>query len=318
MRKALTSLLALGIALAASNAMANTFVTLGTQGGPSPQPDRSQPANALVRDDGAIMVIDAGDGAAQQLAKAGLSSVKVDTIFLSHLHFDHTAGVLGMLALRYQMSIPGSVTIYGPPGTKAFINGLLAAMKPFQMSGFGVPGEKFEDPANHIKVVEIVDGTVLNIGNVKVTAAKNTHYSFPLGSELDREFESLSFRFDMPDRSIVYTGDTGPSDNVTRMAKGADILVSEVIDAPRIVAIMKRQRPDVSSETMAHLVEHQQTQHLPYREVGKMAQAAGVRSVVLTHFVPGTITPTDEIRYRKEIASFYAGPIVFAKDLDRF
>ena len=248
---------------------ADTFVTLGTQGGPLPQPNRSQPANAIIRDDGSIILVDAGDGAAEQLAKAHLSLAKVDTIFLSHMHFDHTAGVLGILALRYQMEYPGTVTIYGPPGTTTFINGLLDSMKPFEMSGFGVPGEQIGDPRAHVKVIEITDGSVVNLDGIKVTAAQNTHYSFPAGSDLDRRYKSLSFRFDMPDRSIVYTGDTGPSINVEKLAKGADILVSEVIDVDKIIAIMRHTRPDIGAEQMAHLVEHQRTQHLSPDEVGE-------------------------------------------------
>ena len=154
------------------------------------------------------------------------------------MHFDHTAGVLGVLALRFQMGAPGKITIYGPPGTATFVDGLLDAMKPFRMAGFGVPGEKFGDPRDTFNVVEITDGSVVKVGDVTVTAAQNTHYTFAPGSDLDHHYKSLSFRFDMPDRSIVYTGDTGPSTNVERLAKGADILVSEVSDIDRIVAII--------------------------------------------------------------------------------
>ena len=318
MNKVLLGLLTACALTSASIAQAESFVTLGTLGGPMPAADRSQPANALVRDDGGIMLVDAGDGAAEQLAKANLPLPRVDTIFLSHMHFDHTAGVMGILALQYQLGLASKITIYGPPGTEAFINGLLSSMTPFAKAGFGVPGEQRPDPRDRVKIVEITGGSVVTVGNVKVTAVQNTHYSFPPGSELDRNFKSLAFRFDMPDRSIVYTGDTGPSDKVTQLAKGADMLVSEVIDVNKIIEIMRRERPDLSEEQMHHMVVHQETQHLPYVEVGRMAAVAGVKSVVLTHIVPGVVTPEDEIAYRREIETQYHGPVVFAQDLDRF
>ncbi|WP_203226099.1 MBL fold metallo-hydrolase [Novosphingobium pentaromativorans] len=301
-----------------SNGWCSTFVTLGTQGGPLSRPDRSQPANALVLDDGSIILVDTGDGAAQQMAKAGLPLDKVRAVFLSHMHFDHTAGAMGILSLHYQSNFPEVITVYGPPGTVDFVNGLLEAMKPFAAAGFGVPGEKVADPRDTIKVVEITDGSVVTIGDAKVTAAQNTHYTFAPGSEQDRKYKSLALRFDLPDRSIVYTGDTGPSTNVERLAKGADLLVSEVIDVPKIVAMMKQLRPDIDPQTMQHLIEHQETQHMPYEEVGKLAKAAGVKAVALTHIVPGTVTPDDEIAYRKLISQYYDGPVVFSEDLDKY
>lgn len=318
MRALLSVLFALGMAASATAANAERFVTLGTEGGPLPQADRSQPANAIVRDDGSIMLVDAGDGAAEQLAKANLSITRVDTIFLSHLHFDHTAGVLGVLALRFQLGLPGVVTVYGPPGTADFVAGLVSSMKPFAMSGFGVPGERLGEPQAGIKVVEIGDGSSVTLRDMKVTAAQNTHYSFPPGSELDRRYKSLSFRFDMKDRSVVFTGDTGPSEKVERLAKGADMLVSEVIDVDRIVAIMRSTRPDFAEKDINDLIVHQSTQHLSYAAVGHLAKAAGVKSLVLTHIVPGTVTPAEEIRYREIIAKDYTGPVVFARDLDSF
>lgn len=318
MRVVISAICALGLMACATSARADRFVTLGTLGGPLPQANRSQPANAIVRDNGSIVLVDAGDGAAEQLAQAQLSIARVDTIFLSHMHFDHTAGVLGVLALRFQLQIPGVVTVYGPPGTADFVAGLVDSMTPFAKAGFGVPGERAGDPQAGIKVVEIGDGSTVTLGEMKVTAAQNTHYTFQPGSELDRRYKSLSYRFDMKDRSIVYTGDTGPSEKVERLAKGADILVSEVIDVDKIVSIMRATRPDVSAQDMEHLIQHQQTQHLTYAEVAGMAQRAGVKSVVLTHIVPGSPTPTDELAYRVLMQKTFSGPVVFARDLDSF
>lgn len=299
------------------------WVTLGTQGGPIPTARRSQPANALIRPDGGIVLVDVGDGAVEQLARAGYSLDKVDTIFLSHMHFDHTAGMLGVLGLLFQVRSPKKVAIYGPPGTKAFIDGLIASMAPFAEGGFGIVGEHFANPAGLVEVRELTDGSTVNLPGVAVRAVQNTHYSFPPGSDLDRRFKSLSYRFDLDDRSIVFTGDTGPSDAVTKLAQGADLLVSEMIDLPGTIAMTAKIRPDLKGPLFDQMIQHQQTQHLQPEMIGIMARKAGVKAVVLVHFAPGNIagaemTAKDKARYRAQIAKNYPGPVTFANDLDKF
>jgi hypothetical protein len=127
----------------------------------------------------------------------------------------------------------GKITVYGPRGIKAMVDGLLTAIVPEAESGYGVPGEDYVAPQSLVDVVELTDGAKVQLDGFTVSAVENTHYSFPKGSELDKRYGSLSFRFDLADRSIVYTGDTGPSDAVTRLASGADLLVSELIDSAR-------------------------------------------------------------------------------------
>ena len=77
------------------------WVTLGTHGGPVPSAQRSQPANLLLEGDRAILV-DAGDGAAGQLAKVGVPLPRLSAVFISHLHFDHTGGLPAIIGLRFQ------------------------------------------------------------------------------------------------------------------------------------------------------------------------------------------------------------------------
>jgi ribonuclease BN (tRNA processing enzyme) len=109
----------------------SVWVELGTQSGPIPSGVRSEPAHLLLWHDQTIL-IDAGDGASEQLAKAHIPLGAIRTVFLSHLHFDHTGGLFALLGLRYQGSGPGcgAVTVYGPPGTKRLVDGLRAAIQP--------------------------------------------------------------------------------------------------------------------------------------------------------------------------------------------
>jgi predicted metal-dependent RNase len=105
------------------------WTTLGTMSGPIASPNRSQPANLLWNNKHAILV-DAGDGAAEQIAKAGHALIDVDAIILSHLHIDHTGGLSAIIGMRYQQHIPGALTIYGLPGTRQLVDGILASEKP--------------------------------------------------------------------------------------------------------------------------------------------------------------------------------------------
>ena len=302
----------------AQSAPSVTWVTLGTQGGPLPNAQRSQPANLLQLADGSTILVDAGDGAVEQLAGAHVSLAQVRTLFLSHLHFDHTAGVLALIGLRYQTDQPGVLTIYGPSGTKAFVEGLIAAMQPAATAGYGIPGKTAIPPISTVSVVELGDGATVSVGPVIVRAAKNTHYSFSPGSDLDLQYQSIAYRFDAPGRSIVYTGDTGPSDAVVQLAMGADLLVSEMIDVEATVAKVKRIKPTLSGPLESAMVQHLSSHHLTPAQVGELARAANVKSLVLTHFAPGDVSPDVEAKHRTEIGRSYRGPVAFATDLDRF
>jgi ribonuclease BN (tRNA processing enzyme) len=302
---------------AGANPQHHAFITLGTAGGPIPHPHRSQPANALVRGAETIL-IDVGDGAAEQLARAGASLQSVRAIFISHLHFDHTGGLAAILGLRYQTNAPGVLTVYGPPGTARLVDGLVASMQPAAEAGYGFEGQKQVRPADTVRAVEIVGGARLTLGDVHVTAAQNTHYSFPSGSPGDKAYKSLAFRFDLPDRSIVYTGDTGPSADVEALAKGADLLVSEMIDVGATLEVVRRNSPAIDASTLEGVARHLTVHHLSPVQVGELAARAEVKRVVATHLVLGAAGPAALARYKEEIASRYKGEITIARDLDRF
>lgn len=294
------------------------WVTLGTMGGPMPRPGRNEPANLLVRK-GEAHLIDTGDGAMTAMVDAGADYPDLRTIWISHIHFDHLGGLFAVLGLRLQARSVQPLTIYGPPGMKDIVEGLIAAMRPSARSGFGIPGEVPIDPAANIHVVELDDGTVVKLDGFTVRVASNSHYSFTAGSEEERTFRSLSYRFDMPNRSIVYTGDTGPSDNVTALAKGADLLVTEMIDLDDTLAQMNNRVRHISDEEKTHMVQHLSRHHLSSVAIGTMAAKAGVGRVVVTHLAGGgSRAPDADQRYRDEIQQRFKGQVLIAKDMDRF
>ena len=181
---------------------ANEWITLGTSAGPIPDAVRSQPANALVVA-GNVYLADAGDGTAGRLATAGYSHKDVRAIFISHLHFDHTGGIPAILALRWQTSARQPITIYGPPGTRETVEGIFAFMMYGALGAYGVPGAT-PKPANYqVDVVELDDGSTIEAGDFTLTAVRNTHYSWPEGSDEWKKFQSFAFKFELPNRSIV-------------------------------------------------------------------------------------------------------------------
>ena len=300
--------------LALPNVVAPSFTTLGTNAGPIPNAARAEPANLLRVGDQNIL-IDVGDGASWQLAKAGVPLRSVKTVILSHLHFDHSGGLFAFLSQRYQSVSPGEVTIYGPPGTKALVDALVGAMV---AAATGPPAARqrlIGGPGDNVKVIELTDGEKFVIGGTAITAAANSHYSFASGSAEAARYVSLSFRFDLPGRSIVYTGDTGPSANVEKLARGADLLIAEIIDPEATLAQFKRDQPGVPDAVMDYIAEHFRKEHLSPREVGLLASRAGVKSLVLTHIAiePGGISAA-----KIAIAANYKGPVTFAEDLTQF
>jgi len=286
-----------------------TFTTLGTGAGPRPSADRAQPANLLVSGK-TLILVDVGDGASQQLGKAG---VTLETVFISHLHFDHTGGLFAYLSRRYQLRASGVATIYGPPGTKATVAALCAAIVPGIESAANISARNPTPPADTVRVIEIRDGWSGMVGDVEVRVASNTHYAINRDGVTGND--TFAFRFDAPGRSLVYTGDTGPSAAVEALAKGADVLFAEIMDPATTLATLKASRPDLDAATLGSVEAHYRQEHLSPDAVGRMAANSGVGELVLTH---DAIEVAQQAAARAAIRSHYVGPIVFAADLQKF
>ena len=313
-----TTAIALTLSGIALPAVAETkFITLGTSGGPNARSDRSQPANVLIVDD-TVTLVDLGDGFAGRLNAAGVQIWDVDNALISHLHFDHMGGLLALLGLRFQTNPGNPVQVYGPPGTEQLVMGMLEGMAPAMEAAYGMEDAQVMSPEELVQVHEIRDGDSFDLNGTTVTTVKNTHYSFEPGSEMDKNYESVSFRFDTPDRSIVYTGDTGPSEAVTKLAQGADLLVSELIDLPAVMAQVHA-RPGMTDEKAAEVERHLSNHHVTPTQIGEMASTAGVGAVVATHLVAGRgMSPEQTQGWADEIGAVYDGKITIAEDLQEF
>ncbi len=293
------------------------WVTLGTRAGPMASATRSQPANLLIAG-GKNILVDAGDGVSGRLAMLGIPTASIDAIFISHLHFDHTAGLAGILGLRWQTNAPKKLVIYGPPGTSEMVAGLIASMVPGTTAGYGVPGAPQLDVHQMVEVIELRDRASFDFAGMRISTRKNTHYSFAPGSDLAKRFESLSFRFDLPGRSIVYTGDTGPSPAVEELASGADLLVAEMMDVDDTIAKVRSNSPNLPPQVAMGMERHLREHHLLPADVGEMASRAHVGAVVVTHFSGREVNDPAHLEYLRQIAEHFSGPAVIANDMDEF
>lgn len=302
------------------------LVTLGTGGGPSDRLKRAHSSNAVIVGDD-IYIVDTGDGILRQLAGAGLPVERIRAIFITHHHFDHNAGLGPLLTRRWLFGMVGSyepIPVIGPPMTREMVAGLAKAYRPIELAPITIGGPPTPPIASTVDARDLPPelnepAIVYEDENLRVSAVLNNHYHFDPGSEAARLSRSYALRFDTPSRSIAFTGDTGPSARVEALARGADVLVSEVIDIERIAESLRSANDDPARKKFIDsLIEHLRLDHVTPSQVGEMAARAGVAMVVLSHIVPGWDEETDMSVYTRGIDEHYKGPVHVANDLDRF
>ncbi|HWU75154.1 MAG TPA: MBL fold metallo-hydrolase [Rhodanobacter sp.] len=273
------------------------LILLGTAGGPTPKADRSAPANAIVIGD-EIYIIDCGNGVARQMVRAGLDLGHIRDVFITHQHSDHNADYGNLLLLAWATDLHSQVNTYGPPPlaemTRLFLD--------MDASDIGIrESDEGRPPLARLIVPHEIrrGGLVMHDENVRVTAALVQHPPV---------VPAFAYRFDCPDRSIVFSGDTRPSDNLVELAHGADILVHEVIDLKAIDQVVK-------DEAMAtRLRAHLEAAHTSMSEVGQIATRAGVETLVLNHFVPGMPPIPDQV-WIDAVKPHFKGRLVIGRDL---
>lgn len=276
------------------------LILLGTAGGPAVKKTRAQPANAVVVG-GDVYVVDAGDGVSRQLALAGLSVRDLRAIFITHNHSDHVADY-GTLLLRAMASgLKTPVASFGPPPLEAMTAAYLDYMR-WDVE-LRVKDENRPPLASLVRAHDITrPGLVYEDGNVRVTAVEVPHGAAK---------PSFAYRFDTPDRSIVFSGDTSKSEALIELAQGADVLVHEILNMAAIDATVNRTDPG-NEALKRHIIEA----HTPMREVGEVATAAGVGKLVLSHFVPADIEAWDRPElWRAGVRETWDGELVVGEDL---
>jgi ribonuclease BN (tRNA processing enzyme) len=274
------------------------LILLGTAGGPRPQRQRAASSQVILVNDSAY-VVDCGDGVARQLVSAGVPLTRLRHILITHHHSDHNADSGNLMLLAWAVGLETRVDTWGPPPLEKMTRLF------FEMNEYDIKVRRADE--GHPPLIPLVHpheitrgGPVFSDATVKVTAALVRH---PLVQP------AFAYRFDTADRSIVISGDTAPSDNLIQLAKGADVLVHEAMYLPAVDRIAAR------LPNAPRLKEHLLASHSSAEDAGRVAQAAGVKQLVLSHLVPADDpTITDEMWIRAAQTHF-RGPVIVSKDL---
>ncbi len=281
--------------------MPTQIVMLGT-GCPRPDPDRSGPATAIVVNDTPYL-IDFGPGVVRRATAAfekginglGYGGVNIKTAFLTHLHSDHTAGYPDLIFTPWVMGRLTPLEVYGPKGLGAMTEYVLKA---WQVDIDARTGGLNQHNTTGYKVMahEIEPSVVYRDENVSVTA-------FPAHHE--EMVDSFSYRFDTPDRAIVISGDTSPTQALIDHSQGCDVLIHE---AYSLLEARNTSRPTA---------EFRRRHHTSSSELAEIANAVKPGLLVTYHRAQmrnEPIGPQDVLL--EEIRRGYSGKVTAARDLD--
>jgi ribonuclease BN (tRNA processing enzyme) len=247
--------------------MTDLRVMVTGSGSPRPSLERANSGQVVFVGERPLLV-DCGGGTTRRLVEAGLDGTAIDRLFFTHLHSDHTLDYAEFVLGTWAMG-RASLALYGPPGTARLHQLLL--LEPYR-EDIEYRLSLGRSPAGilDIAVHEIGPGVIYDDGELTVRALEVVHSTY-----------TLALRFDHAGRSLVISGDTAYHPPLIDFARGADILIHDCCLAPA------RALDVTLNPAWANLADHLRAHHATPEEAGRIASAAGVRTLVLTHFLFG-------------------------------
>lgn len=274
------------------------LVLLGTGGGPRPRASSSASAQVIVANDVAY-VVDCGDGVARQLAFAGVPLSALRHVFVTHQHSDHNADYGNLLWLAWTAGLRTRVDTWGPPPLERMTR-LFFEMNAYDIDR-RISNEGRPPLAPLVHVHELREGgAVMSDERLKVTAALVDHPPV---------VPAFAYRFDATDRSIVISGDTAPSENLAKLAAGADVLVHSVMYPSAIDRLVARVPNAAALKTS--ILAHQTSAE----DAGRVAARAGVKTLVLSHFVPPDDPEVTDAMWMDAARQHFKGTVILGRDL---
>ena len=282
-------------------------------GTPTPTKDQFGTSFVLQAGDDYLM-IDCGPAATHKLVKVGLVPTQIDYLFFTHHHYDHNSDYPGFLLCRWNHMTPevNELQIWGPEPTQWMTERLIGeegAFSPDWKARVGHPasqlhyadrGGTLPRPAPSFAVTDIGPGKITEQNGWTVTAARARH-----GEPL---LDSLAYRVDSDEGSIVFAVDTGPGEAVSQLTQGVDALVISLWDHQDGIdkhwAEVRAAIPDAPIRTMMGTIE-----------AATMAQECGVKTLIVTHALPSLTKPGSKERGIGDMTRVYDGEIVFAQEL---
>ena len=273
------------------------IVFLGTKGGPRVGLGRSNPANLVVVND-TPFVIDCGMGVSRQLVAAGVPLETVRYIFISHHHSDHNLEYGNLVYNAWATGLSTPIHSFGPKGIEAMTKTF------FELNRFDIETRIEDEGRPDLRKLLIAkditeDGVVLQTADVKVTAFRTPHPPIT---------DNFAYKFETPDGVVVFSSDTNYNPQLAEFAKRADVLVHEALYLPWVDRLVTRVKNGATLKK--HLLES----HTAAEDVGRIADAANVKVLVMSHLVPDDPDVTDD-DWRSEAAKIFKGRIVVARDL---
>ena len=267
-------------------------ITLLGTGVPTPSMERFGPAT-LVEAGGEKLLFDAGRGALLRLSQLNPPVKEVRTLFLTHLHSDHLAGLTDLWLTGWLNGRPETpLRIWGPRGTREMMSHL---DKAFQ---YDIRIRLYDDrlpPEGVVVLAEDIEaGVVYEHEGVKVTAIAVDH------SPISPAF---GYRVDYHGHSAVISGDTRFTENLINRAQGADVLIHEVIGAD-----MMRNNAPRDAEVMERVIAH----HTTPEQAGEVFTRSSVKLAVYTHIIPVNVPAASLVSATRKT---YRGPLEVGEDL---
>lgn len=275
-------------------------VTLLGTGSPVPSVHRYGPAT-LVQAGGLNILIDAGRGNVVRLTQAGVPLGKIDAVFFTHYHSDHTNGLGDLWMTGYIPAFGGrsggDLNVYGPKGVKELVRGLQIAHAD-DIKVRVADGELKPETTGMVAHEFDGEGVVFNKNGVVITAFDVPH------DTKGAIKPNLGYRVDYAGRSVLISGDTIPTPNVIKYGKGVDVLIHEVAEFKDTNAL---------PQVYAH--------HTNPRQAGDIFNQTKPKMAVYTHVVNGVSAkvvgiPDEELIERTR--TNYQGPLKVGRDLMSF
>jgi ribonuclease BN (tRNA processing enzyme) len=273
-------------------------ILLGTKGGPRVGGGRKNPSTLLLIN-GVPYLVDCGYGTSQQLSAAGIPANRLRYLFFTHLHSDHMLDYGAVVYNAWAAGLRTRVDAYGPPPLKTLTQAFWEYVRfdvDTRIADEGRPDPRLLLVANESDA----PGLVMQNEDVKVTSATVIHPPIK---------HAYGYRFDTKERSIVISGDTNYSPGLIALAKGADILVHEILYLPGLDRLLAR------VPNAATLRKHIIDSHTVAEDVGRVAAQAQVKTLVLSHFVPGDDPEITEDMWSEGVRKHFKGRIVVGRDL---
>ncbi|MFM8562714.1 MAG: ribonuclease Z [Acidimicrobiia bacterium] len=273
-------------------------ITLLGTGSPIPDPNRAGPCT-LVQAGGENIMVDCGRAAIMRLMAAGVFPGMVGTLLVTHLHSDHITDLNDLVTSRWvMMPVNVPLRVIGPPGTRAVVDAMLQMLALDQQYRHDHHDDLRANGPLTVNVEEVGPGDAFTVGTVTVTVHETDHRPVK---------PSIGFRMEHGGKVAALAGDTLPCAGVDDMCRNADVYVQTVIRND-LVSALADALPN--GQRMRDILDY----HSTPEQAAQTAARAGVRTLVLTHYVP-PMQPGQEDEWRALAAAHFAGEIIVGPDL---